>query len=556
MEILNVKNLSFTYPNSNGKCLSDISFTVNSGDLVVMSGISGCGKTTLLRLLKPQLAPFGERCGSVSYKNKDLYKCDEELTAFEIGFLMQTPDFQIVSDKVFSELSFGLQNMGLSQSEIKRKICEVSDFLGISDLFYRDISTLSGGQKQLVSLASVIAMNPKLLLLDEPTSQLDPISSARFFNALTKLNRELGITIIIAEHRLNELWSIADKILFLDDGKKLIFDTPGNTVSIIKEKFNENPISQALPCCAKIYNEFNIDFECPLSIRDSIRFIEDNFKSDIKSLEHSEYTHNKDIVLELKNVFARYEKDSCDVLKDTNLTLYKNECLCVLGSNGAGKSTMLKACAGLLKAHSGKIKVFDKKISDYKHNTLYDYVALLPQDPKEILICQTVLDDLLQVKNKLNIDDDEFELQKNKWCEVLGIKPLLSMHPYDLSGGQLQKVALAKLLLLNPKILLLDEPVKGLDACAKDELSNIFKDLTKSGISILIVTHDIEFSAICADRCALFWGGQVVCDDVPRKFFSDNKFYSTAANRISRNIYDNAITSDDVIKLCKINGVV
>ncbi|MEG2016208.1 MAG: ATP-binding cassette domain-containing protein [Oscillospiraceae bacterium] len=556
MEILNVKKLSFTYPNCDLKCLDDISFTVEKGDLVLLCGASGCGKTTLLKLLKSQISPFGKTDGAVEFCNNNINDLDEATTAFDIGFVMQNPDAQIVSDKVFSELTFGLLNMGLSNYEIQIRICEVSDFFGISELFEKDISTLSGGQKQLLNLASIIAMNPKLLILDEPTAQLDPISSAHFFDVLSRLNRELGTTIIIAEHRLNELWPIADKILLLDNGQLLLSKPPKEAAQCIKSSHKDNAILNELPCAVQLFNELDANCECPLSVRDGIRFLDNNFKNDIKSLERADYKHSDQVVLELCDVFARYEKNLPDILNGVNFKVFNGECVCILGSNGAGKSTMLRACAGLIKPCSGKLKVFSKKISQFKDNSLYDFVSLLPQNPLELFLCQSVLEDLLQVNEKKKRSKSEFKKLVDDVCELLDITHLLLMHPYDLSGGQLQKSALAKLLLLEPQLLLLDEPVKGLDACAKLELAQIFRKLTQKGISIVIVTHDVEFASICADRCAMFWGGKVVSADVPYKFFSENKFYTTAASRISRHFFNNAVTCNDVIALCKENGVV
>ena len=554
MEILNVKNLSFSYPDCEHKCLNDISFSAESGELIILSGISGCGKTTLLKMLKPQISPFGKKVGNISFDGTNLNKTDEKLSAFEIGFVMQNPDTQIVSDKVYSELAFGLQNMGLDNNDMQRKICEISDFFGISDWFFNDISTLSGGQKQLLNLASVTVMSPKLLLLDEPTAQLDPISSTRFFDALLRLNRELGITVIVAEHRLNELWDVADKVILMDKGSILLCDTPKNATKTIKKNKLNNRIINALPSAIQIYNALDIKGKCPLNVRDTRQFLSDNFSNDTRCLPHEKYEHRHNAVLELCDVFAKYEKNLPDVLNGTSLKIFEGECVCLLGSNGAGKSTLLKVASGLLKNYAGKIKIDGKKLADYKGNSLYSYVALLPQNPREIFLYQSVLEEFLHVKEQKKYSDDEFEKLKINICEMLGIAPLLSMHPYDLSGGQIQKVALAKLLFLKPRLLLLDEPVKGLDVSAKQELAHIFKKLKQSGITIVIVTHDVEFAAITADRCAMFWGGKVTSIDVTHKFFANNSFYTTSANKISRHMFDNAITCDDVINLCKQNG--
>ena len=554
MEILSVKNLSFSYPNSEKKQLDNISFNIKSGSFTLLSGISGCGKTTLLKMLKPALSPFGKTQGQILFENKDIKEIDDFSSAFKIGFVMQNPNEQIVTDKVYSELAFGLQNMGLDSEKIQRKICETSDFFGISDLLDKDISTLSGGQKQLLNLASITAMSPTLLLLDEPTAQLDPISSTRFFDMLFRISSEIGTTIIIAEHRLNELWAISDKIMLMDNGCIFLDDTPQSVATDIKANFANCNLIKSLPAPVQIYNALDIDTNCPLNTRQAREFLSDNFKNDIKSLPRTEYKHSDSIALELDEVFTKYEKNSPDILKGTSLEVFEGECFCILGPNGAGKSTLLKTDCGLLKNYTGKVKIFDKKIEKYKGNTLYNFVNLLPQNPREIFIHQTVNEDLNQIKNRKNYSDGEFEKIKTQICNMLEINSLLPMHPFDLSGGQIQKAALAKLLLQNPRILFLDEPVKGLDEYTKYELLQILKSLTQKGITIVIVTHDIEFASVVADRCAMLWDGKIISADVPHKFFSSNSFYTTSANKISRNIFDNAITCDDVICLCKRNG--
>ena len=554
MEILSVQNLSFSYPKSKNYQLDNISFSVKKGNFVLLSGISGCGKTTLLKMLKPALSPFGKMQGQIMFENYDIKKIDESISAFKIGFVMQNPNEQIVTDKVYSELAFGLQNMGLSNDEMQRRICETSDFFGISNLLYKDISVLSGGQKQLLNLASIIAMNPTLLLLDEPTAQLDPISSTRFFDMLLRVNQELGTTVIIAEHRLNELWSISDKIMLMDKGCVFLNDTPNQVATDIKTKFSDCDLIKSLPAPIQIYNALDIKSKCPLNTRQARDFLSDNFKNDIKSLPKIDYKHSNKIAIELDEVFARYEKNHPDILKGASLKVFEGECVCILGPNGAGKSTLLKTATGLLKSYAGKIKIFDKKIEKYKGNSLYEYVNLLPQNPREIFIHQTVDEDLNQIKDHKKYTDEEFCKIKEQACNMLEIDSFLSMHPFDLSGGQIQKVALAKLLLQKPKILLLDEPVKGLDEYAKQELLQIFKKLNQNNITIIIVTHDVEFASVVANRCAMLWNGQIVSVDVANRFFSNNSFYTTNANKISRHIFDDAITCDDVISLCKRNG--
>lgn len=543
MEIIQVKNLSFTYPGCTDKIIDNISFSVESGEFVVICGETGCGKTTLLRMLKRELTPHGDRLGEIYYEDVRLENLPERVSACEIGFVMQKPENQIVTDKVWHELSFGLENMGLSTPVIRRRVSEMSSYFGIGEWFHKDVSELSGGQKQLLNLAAVMVMQPKVLILDEPTAQLDPITAADFIATLQRLNRDFSITIIIVEHRLEEVLPIADNMILLEKGKLLYYDTPRKVVKQLKQK---ERMMKAMPCAVRLYNAFQIDYSCPLTVREGKNFIEKNFNNTIKSLEKVTKLDiegkKNETVLELKDVWFRYHKNSPDVLKGTELTVYRDEILCILGENASGKSTLLQVVAGVLKAYSGSVKLFGKKMKDYKNGTLYqNNLALLPQDVATVFLGNTVEEDLRELgQMDMNLPFD--------------IRSLLHKHPYDLSGGEQQLCALAKVLMQKPRILLLDEPTKGIDAFAKQGIIQILRDLKELGITIIIVTHDVEFAAECADRCALFFDGNITSTDEPELFFAENSFYTTAANRMTRLFYDRVVTVGDAVKLCSLNG--
>lgn len=539
MEIIVVKNLTFKYPLLSNNILNDVSFTINEGDFVTLCGPTGCGKTTLLRLLKKELSPNGNQSGEIFLDNYNISNISLKKSSETIGFVLQNPDQQIVTDKVWHELAFGLENLNIPQNVIAKRVAEMATYFGIESWYDKNVYELSGGQKQLLNLASIMVMNPKILILDEPTAQLDPIAASNFISTLKKLNNDFSLTIIIVEHRLEEIIPISNRLLVLDKGV-LIYN--GNPKEVVKNIDNNYKIINLLPSATRLFFLLNGSGECPLTIKEGRSFIEKNFNSHIKKINISIYNHSSNVALELKNVYFRYQRNSIDVLQQLNLTVFKNEIFCILGGNGTGKSTMLKVASGLLKPYSGFVKVFDKKIKEYNNNLLYkNCLTLLPQDVQTVFIKNTVKEELEEV-NK-NIDNIPFD-----------ITDLYSKHPYDLSGGEQQLVALAKVLLTKPKIILMDEPTKGLDANLKIKIINILKDLKKQGITVIIVTHDIEFASLCADRCALFFRGNIVSIEETNAFFSENRFYTTKAARMTDGLFLNTITLEKIVDICNLNG--
>ena len=395
-------------------------------------------------------------------------------------------------------------------------------------------------------------MQPKILILDEPTSQLDPIAASDFISTLKKLNRELGLTVILVEHRLEEVFPTADRVVLMDGGRVLLYDSPVNVGKRLGEMQNSHPMLLGLPSAVRIFNALHIDDECPLTVRDGRDFLERHFAADENAITVGEYTHSDEAAIELKKVWFRYERDLPDVLRGTSLTVYGGEFYCILGGNGTGKTTTLNVISGLNKAYRGKVIINGKPIKEYRGNSLYrNNLALLPQNPQTVFIKETVREDYSEILETLGISKDERTGMIEAVTARVGISHLLEKHPYDLSGGEQQKCALAKMLLLKPKILLLDEPTKGLDAYSKHTLKNILADLKRDGMTILAVTHDVEFAAENADRCALFFDGEILSADVPEKFFSENNFYTTAANRIARQFCRNAVTCEQVVAFCE-----
>ena len=555
MEILRIEDLSFRYAKAEQNAVEHVSLSVNGGEFTVVCGESGCGKTTLLKLLKRELTPAGDITGEIFYKGVPLRELDNKTSACEIGYVLQNPDNQIVTDKVWHELAFGLENMGVPTDVIRRRVGEMASYFGIEDWFRRKTDELSGGQKQLLNLAAVMVMQPEILILDEPTSQLDPIAAADFIATLQKLNRELGLTVILVEHRLEEVFPIADRVLVMEKGGVLLYDTPGNIGAALAGIRRDHPMMYGLPSAVRIYNALNIKDDCPLTVREGRGFLQKYFADTDYQPEYPVYCPNDDIVIELKNVWFRYERDLPDILRATSLQVHRGEIYCILGGNGTGKTTMLNVISGLNKAYRGKVLIDGKPIKEYKGNSLYrKKLAYLPQNPQTVFIKDTVREDFTEILEALDIPKNERAQRTDAVAEKIGISHILNKHPFDLSGGEQQKCAIAKMLLPEPEILLLDEPTKGLDAYSKRTLKEILASLKNDGLTVLTVTHDVEFAAENADRCALFFDGEILSADVPEKFFSENNFYTTAANRMARHIWKNAVTCEQVIACAKESG--
>ncbi len=540
MEILSVENVSFSYAGSAEETLHDISFTVEKGTFVTLTGNTGSGKSTLLRMLKRELIPNGKKSGRVLFNGEDTEKLSDREAATGIGFVMQYPDHQIVTDKVWHELAFGLENLGYPKDIIRRRVSEMACYFGIEEWFEKPVTSLSGGQKQLLNLASVMVTQPEILLLDEPTAQLDPIAASDFIATLKKLNRELSLTIILVEHRLEEAIPACDKLLVLKEGQVLLYDTPEKTAAGLKEW---PELLYDMPAAVRLYHAFDIkEAACPLTVREGRDFIEEHFKRDVLSLKKPAYQPESKTALELTDIMFRYEKTLPDVLNGLELKVNEGEIFCVLGGNGSGKSTALSVAAGLRKAYRGKIRVFGKDIREYKNRTLYqECLAMLPQDVQTLFLCNTVKEELEDAKaEKLSLPYD--------------LTHLYERHPYDLSGGEQQLLGFAKVLAAKPRLILLDEPTKGLDPGSRRMIADILRSLKKEGKTILIVTHDVEFAAEIADRCAMFFRGEITSTGVPDDFFSENYFYTTSINRMTRGLYEKIVTLKDAEAILKENG--
>lgn len=562
MEAFKVKNLNFKYPGAEEDTLKNVSFSVESGSFVCLCGKSGCGKSTLLRNFKTTLMPYGEKSGEIVFFGRELSQISQRTQAESIGYVLQNPDNQIVTDKVWHELAFGLENLGYDNETIRVRVSEMASFFGIQTWFDRNVSTLSGGQKQLLNLASVMVMQPDVLILDEPTSQLDPIAASDFLDTVKKVNREIGTTVIITEHRLEEVFPIADKVVVMEHGEVILEDNP----AVVAEKLAElgNPMYLAMPAPFQAYWETKklmpqAEGETPLDVRGGRRWLEgifarrriylNEYKATDKATELSR--DKAKVKVGLKEVWFRYGRDEKDVVKDLNLEVYDGETFAIVGGNGTGKTTTLTLISGINIPYRGKITLNGKALDKYGKDELFSgMLGVLPQNPQAIFVEKTIRLDLMEMLDKKDISKETKAREIQRVAELVEIEHLLEHHPYDVSGGEQQRAALAKILLLNPKLLLLDEPTKGLDNHFKIKLAEILKRLkAEEGVTVIMVSHDIEFCSKYADRCAMFFDGGITSINTPREFFSGNSFYTTAANRMSRKIFKNAVTSKDVSEL-------
>lgn len=556
MALFEIKNLTFTYPDAEKPAIENIHLSIEPGEFVVICGKSGCGKTTLMRHFKTVLSPYGKREGEILFCGEKLEEVSMRKQSAEIGYVLQSPDNQIVTDKVWHELAFGVENLGYDQQIIRLRVAEMASFFGIQNWFSKNVEELSGGQKQLLNLASVMAMQPKVLVLDEPTSQLDPIAAGDFLSTIRKINLDLGITVIMIEHRLEEVFPMADKVLVLEGGKQTFFDNP----RMVGKALADNDLFLAMPSPVQIYNGTGQEGECPLTVCEGRNWLSEHYKAEPereKTKDNAEKSANRkekqEYVIQAKELWFRYERDGQDIVKDLSLKVKKGELFCILGGNGTGKSTTLSLLSGIHRPYRGKILLDGRDIRKISDKELFHhFLGVLPQNPQSLFVGNTVEEDLWEMIGGLSlIRHKEDEKRVEKVVEDTEIGHLLQAHPYDLSGGEQQRAALAKVLLLEPQILLLDEPTKGLDGFYKSKLAGIFQKLQEKGITILMVSHDIEFCASYGDTCAMFFDGSIVTSCEAREFFTGNSFYTTAANRMARQIFPDAVTVKDVIKACR-----
>lgn len=454
-------DVTFRYPGSHGGVLNGVSMAVPAGAFALLVGGTGSGKSTLLSLAKPQIAPAGDRAGQVRVFGRPVDGLDGA-AACEVGYVFQDPDNQIVCDSVWHEMSFGLENLGTPQGEMRRRVAEASYFFGMGPWFHSDTDALSGGRKQLLALASTLVMQPRVLLLDEPTAQLDPIAARNFLHALFRVNRELGCTVVVATHEPELMADYATCAFELVDGAVRPVEDLGR-------------------------------FKCEAALAERGALCDANAPAAVSA----------------RGAWFRYGRDDDWVLRGLDLEVRQGEVHALVGGNGCGKSTLLALIAGTRRAQRGEVR------------SAISAKAMLPQDPKALFAEERVDEELMEWAHIGGYGADEVQAMMGE----LGVADRADLHPYDLSGGQRQMLALGKLLLVHPRLLLLDEPTKGLDRTARERVAGMIEAARRDGVTVIVSTHDLAFVRRVADRVSLMFDGELACTEPVGEFFRNNLFY-------------------------------
>ncbi|HEX3010890.1 MAG TPA: energy-coupling factor transporter ATPase [Syntrophomonadaceae bacterium] len=557
MAFIQIKDLTYYYPNTRKPALDKINLEIPEGQFTLILGGSGSGKSSLVRAMAGLVPEFygGNYTGAVYLDGRELRQMERRSVAKTVGMVFQDPESQLVMSNVEQEIAFGMENLGMPNDLMKRRLVEVTSALGLSDCLHSFVPELSGGQKQKVVLASVLAMQPQILILDEPTSQLDPVAGEEILSIIKRLNEESGITVILVEQRLEKCFHLADRILVLDKGRIVSDHKEPDALAYWALK-NGSPF---IPPLAKLFA--SVDFpEIPVTVKQGRKLLKPFYKLSKAALtadsrqkaEIKEVINNKP-VLDMKNVWFTFENGT-EALKNINLHLNPGDFTVVMGESGAGKTTLLKIINGLLKPGRGTVKLLNKDIRKSTVEEIALYAAYLTQNPNDYLFLPTVQEELgFNLKN-LNLPDGEIV------AEILSKLKLSSFkeaNPRDLSTGERQRVALAAVLTVKPQLLLLDEPTRGLDYQLKGELGEILLQLKVQGTAVLAVTHDIEFAAEYATHVVLMADGSIIASGSKYEMLSNSPFYSPQINKLFSNQAEGIVTfkqgQEELKKLIKLS---
>lgn len=527
--IIELKQVSFYYPEGVTPALTQIDLAVPAGGFVLVCGPSGSGKSTLLKHMKSSQIPFGKGTGELLFKGEDLETMELGESARSIGFVGQNPDNQIVTDTVWHELAFGLENLGVPVEEIRKRTAETAQYFGMTEWFRQPVEALSGGQKQMLNLASVMVMQPEVLILDEPTAQMDPIGARRFFHTLKGLQQEIGTTIILSEQRLEEVMPLAQDLVYMEKGQIVAQGPVQESLKILAdyEKIKNKPLAMetSFPVALRVYMKSREKEEeiVPVSVGQGRQWLSGKR---VVTSEHKETYEETETVITVQGVDFSYEKGK-KVLEHLDWQVKKGSIYGLLGGNGAGKTTLMKLICGILKPRRGKIKT---------NGT----VRYLVQNPLSIFTEITAEDELAVCCGR---DPKAVE----EMLEKMEMTEFREQNPLDLSGGQQQRLALGKVLLTKPEILLLDEPTKGMDGGFKVKFGAMLGELKKQGITTVLVSHDMEFCAEYATYCGLMFDREIISFGPTREFFAENVYYTTAAARMTRGILKDCLVAEDIM---------
>jgi energy-coupling factor transport system ATP-binding protein len=545
--MITFEHVTYRYPQPTGSrppvpTLRDLSLHIDEGELVLVVGTSGAGKSTFLRCLNGLIPHFygGQLSGRVRVARRDPVALGPQGMAHTVGMVFQDPETQFVADQVEDELVFGMENQALPPALMRKRVEEVLDQLTIAHLRGRRLSTLSGGEKQRVAIAAVLTMNPEVLVLDEPTSQLDPQSAEEVLVAIRRLNEDLGLTVILAEHRLERVVQFVDRVLYLPgDGSQALLDEPRAVMAAID-------INPPLAALGKARGWQPL----PLTVKQARRFVPRDQRS--LAVERSVAAESATLaasdgekvgqpvaagapLVSVDNVSFSY--DGHEALRSVSLALRPGEVVALMGRNGSGKSTLIRLLAGLSKPFRGSVRlaIAQQGSIDTRSAALDDIVRVVgyvPQNPGALLFKDTVLEELAFTRQGHKLPPDP--AADRALLARLGLAEQAERYPRDLSTGQRQRVALAAILVAEPQVLLLDEPTRGLDYAQKEALTAILRELRRQGRAILLATHDVELVARSADRVLLLGEGQVVVDGPTRQVMTGSLVFASQINKLYR----------------------
>jgi energy-coupling factor transport system ATP-binding protein len=534
--MIQLTHVTYTYPGQSAPALADFSAAIQPGEFVLVVGPSGAGKSTFLRSLNGLVPHFygGRWAGRAEVFGRDPVALAPRGMADLVGFVFQDPEAQFVVDTVEDELAFAMENFALAPATMRKRVEEVLDQMGIAHLRGRRISTLSGGEKQRVALASVLALQPEVLVLDEPTSQLDPQAAEEVLIALRHLNEDLGLTIILSEHRLERVVQYADRVLYLPAlGVPPVLDGPRAVVAQL-------PL---VPPLIDLGRQLNWQ-PLPLTIKEGRVFARGLASRLVGSGDTRTRGHGDAVepnprrdaasprlrLVEIRNLHYAY--DSRSALRGVSLAVGAGEFLVLMGRNGSGKSTLLKQIVGLIKPNEGQVVIAGLDTRKADLDDIIKTVGYVPQHPGALLFGDTLAAELAFTRRGHGMPADPAADQA--LLERLGLGALADRNPRDLSGGEQQRAALASILAANPSTILLDEPTRGLDYAQKRGLADLLVGLKREGRTIIMATHDVELAAACADRAVLMAEGQIIVDGPARQVMSDSQVFSSQINKLFR----------------------
>ncbi len=550
MQNIKIKNLNYTYPEKETPALRNINIEIKQGEFVLLVGGSGSGKSTLLRSIAGLVPSFygGTYSGEIYIGEQEIRQIDRQDLVQKVGMVFQDPESQLVMTNVEEEIVFGLENLGLENKVMKRRVMEVTNALSLTQYINRFIPELSGGQKQKTILASILAMQPEIILLDEPTSQLDPIAGEEILTMLRRLNEENGITIVLIEQRLERCFHLADRVIVMENGEIKIAHNSVEAIAKWAVK-NNKPF---IPPLAKIFSLANYD-DIPVTVKQGreILMSDKNKLSCTNQLtdqppQENEITQ-KDEIIKLEKLWFTYPNGT-EVLKDINIALQPGQINIIMGANGSGKTTLLKQINGLLKPSRGKVIIDGQNIKNKTIEELASTIGYLSQNPNDYLFLPSVEEEIAFTMKNLNIKEEK---KLEEILEKLNIQELRKKNPRDLSTGERQRIAIATILVSNLKILMLDEPTRGLDYELKESLGTLLTKIKQEGTTILIVTHDVEFAAENADNIILLDKGTIIGHGNKYEMLTNSTFYSPQVSKLFHNISENIVTIKQGEKMLK-----